>query len=64
MPRSIVAEQSSWCPKVGAVAHVASGADLKAAEALSCTAGFVVMDALDWQIIPAENLVAAFQVFQ
>lgn len=25
--------------------------------------GFFVMDCSDWQIIPAENLVAAFQVF-
>jgi len=40
-----------------------NGADLAAACAAAATCdGTVVLDASDWQIIPAENLVAAYQV--
>ena len=35
---------------------------MHAAEKQCHSSGYVVFDASDWQIIPAENLVAAFQV--
>ncbi len=46
------------------VGRVASRADVEAVAKLAADAGIpaVVMDAADWQSIPAENLVAAFQV--
>ena len=46
------------------VRHVSSRADVEAAAALAGDASLsaVIMDAADWQSIPAENLVAAFQV--
>jgi 3-dehydroquinate synthase class II len=41
---------------------VASGADIRAAEPLAGDEGYVIVDAsTGWKIIPAENLVAAFQ---
>ena len=36
--------------------------DMRSAEDLRNAISYVVMDASDWRIIPAENLVAAFQV--
>lgn len=50
--------------QVGTLFSMGSAADVAAAEALALTlrAGQVaVMDAADWKVIPAENLVAAFQ---
>lgn len=48
--------------QVGRVRLLASPDDLRAAEREAAAAeGVVVMDASDWQIIPAENLVAAYQ---
>lgn len=47
---------------VGSICMVARGEDVKAAEAECERSDYVIMDALDWKIIPAENLVAAFQV--
>lgn len=48
--------------QVGRVRTLASPEDLRAAEREAGAAdGVVVMDASDWQIIPAENLVAAYQ---
>jgi 3-dehydroquinate synthase class II len=46
------------------VRHVSSRADVEAVAALAGDAATsaVIMDAVDWQSIPAENLVAAFQV--
>ncbi|KAL4423284.1 hypothetical protein ABPG77_004553 [Micractinium sp. CCAP 211/92] len=47
---------------VGRVRLLSCPEDLRAAEKEAATdEGFVVMDAEDWQIIPAENLVAAYQ---
>ncbi|KIZ04553.1 hypothetical protein MNEG_3403 [Monoraphidium neglectum] len=49
--------------QVGVLVRVAAKEDLAAAEKLSNSGGFVVMDcaAEAWKVIPAENLVAAFQ---
>lgn len=48
--------------QVGTVQHVSSGGDLEAAcAAAAASTGTVLLDATDWRIIPAENLVAAFQ---
>ncbi|PRW34003.1 3-dehydroquinate synthase-like protein isoform X1 isoform A [Chlorella sorokiniana] len=48
--------------QVGRVRLLASPEDLRAAEREAAVVqGVVVMDASDWQIIPAENLVAAYQ---
>lgn len=47
--------------RVGAVHRLTSAADLSSAERAAATPGYMVADATDWQIIPAENLVAAFQ---
>lgn len=47
---------------VGRVRVLSCPEDLRAAEGEAAAAeGYVVMDAEDWQIIPAENLVAAYQ---
>ena len=55
-------QQATAC-QVGIVQRVNNGADLAAACAAAATCdGTVVLDASDWQIIPAENLVAAYQV--
>ncbi|KAI8470154.1 MAG: 3-dehydroquinate synthase [Monoraphidium minutum] len=49
--------------QVGRLVRVVSREDLDAAEALAGSIGYVVMDcdAAGWKVIPAENLVAAFQ---
>jgi 3-dehydroquinate synthase class II len=46
------------------VRRVSSRADVEAVAALAQHSSLpaVIMDATDWQSIPAENLVAAFQV--
>lgn len=49
--------------QVGRIRRVASGLDMQAAAKDCNEPGFLVMDCSDWQIIPAENLVAAFQVW-
>ena len=48
---------------VGCIQRLANAADLIVAQeiATTTTSGIVVIDAADWQIIPAENLVAVFQ---
>ncbi|KAL4436765.1 hypothetical protein ABPG75_003904 [Micractinium tetrahymenae] len=47
---------------VGRVRLLGCAEDLRAAEKEAAAAeGYVVMDASDWQVIPAENLVAAYQ---
>lgn len=46
---------------LGRLCRLASAADLSAAEAAGAEPGYTVTDSTDWQIIPAENLVAAFQ---
>ncbi|CAD7694954.1 unnamed protein product [Ostreobium quekettii] len=47
---------------VGALAKVESGEDLSLLqEKAAAHSGVVIMDATDWQVIPAENLVASFQ---
>ena len=48
--------------QVGQVVDVRTAGDIRAAESLRSAFSYVVMDASDWRIIPAENLVAAFQV--
>jgi 3-dehydroquinate synthase class II len=48
--------------QVGRLVRVANRADVEAAASLAGAPGVVVMDATDWQSIPAENLVAAFAV--
>lgn len=48
--------------QVGTVVRVAGRQDVEAAAKLAAAPGVVVMDATDWQSIPAENLVAAFAV--
>jgi hypothetical protein len=40
---------------------ISSGEELKALQAESIAEGITVLDMADWRIIPAENLVAAFQ---
>ncbi|KAK9826503.1 hypothetical protein WJX81_007331 [Elliptochloris bilobata] len=48
--------------QVGTVVNVGSGGDLAAACAGAvASTGMTLLDARDWRIIPAENLVAAFQ---
>ncbi|KAA6426747.1 MAG: 3-dehydroquinate synthase-like [Trebouxia sp. A1-2] len=47
--------------QVGRIKRVSSAADMQAAAKDCDQRGFFVMDCSDWQIIPAENLVAAFQ---
>ncbi len=41
--------------------RIRSAEDLREAESLADYEGVVLMDAADWKIIPAENLVAALQ---
>ncbi len=60
---SLASKQQATACQVGTVQRVNNGADLAAACAAAVTCdGTVVLDASDWQIIPAENLVAAYQV--
>ncbi|KAG0611650.1 hypothetical protein M758_7G155300 [Ceratodon purpureus] len=47
--------------QVAVLGQVSSGEQLESLPALMGKADVVVMNALDWQIIPAENMVAAFQ---
>ncbi len=47
---------------VGRMRRVSSAREMQAAAKDCDQPGFLVMDCSDWQIIPAENLVAAFQV--
>jgi 3-dehydroquinate synthase class II len=63
--RCAMSSASATLQKLAAVVrHVSSRADVDAAAALAgdATLSAVIMDAVDWQSIPAENLVAAFQV--
>lgn len=57
-------QQSKQCPcqQVGRIRHVSSAEEMHAAAKDCNQPGYLVMDCSDWQIIPAENLVAAFQV--
>ena len=48
--------------QVGQLRSIASGQELQAMQAEEPAPGFTVLDMSDWQIIPAENLIAAFQV--
>lgn len=48
--------------QVGRIKHVSSADDMRSAAQDCNQPGYMVMDCTDWQIIPAENLVAAFQV--
>ena len=48
--------------QIGRLVRVSNRADVEVAAGLATTPGMVVMDATDWQSIPAENLVAAFTV--
>lgn len=48
--------------QIGRVRHVSSASDMQAAAKDCDQPGFLVVDCSDWQIIPAENLVAVFQV--
>ncbi|BDA42244.1 3-dehydroquinate synthase [Coccomyxa sp. Obi] len=47
--------------KIGQYRSISSGEELKALQAESITGGITILDMADWRIIPAENLVAAFQ---
>lgn len=47
--------------KVAVLGQVSSGEQLESLPSLIGKSEIVVMNALDWQIIPAENMVAAFQ---
>lgn len=47
--------------QIGRVRHVSSASDMQAAAKDCDQPGFLVVDCSDWQIIPAENLVAVFQ---
>eukprot|EP00877_Chromochloris_zofingiensis_P009271 jgi/Chrzof1/4598/Cz14g19200.t1 len=47
--------------QVGCIQVVSSRAELQAVEKLANEEGYIIMDAIDWQVIPAENLVATFQ---
>ena len=48
--------------QVGRIQHVSSAEEMRSAAQDCNQSGYMVMDCSDWQIIPAENLVAAFQV--
>ncbi len=50
--------------QIGRLVSIRSGDDLRALEVSAQPNGFIVLDMQGWRIIPAENLVAAFQVFQ
>ncbi|KAK9816998.1 hypothetical protein WJX72_008045 [[Myrmecia] bisecta] len=47
--------------QVGVLRKVSSGEDLKAVEKDAQRSDTVILDATDWRVIPAENLVASFQ---
>ena len=46
---------------MGVLERIASGADLRAVESRLASQPIIIVDATDWRIIPAENLVAACQ---
>lgn len=46
---------------LGRLLKIRGKEDLQLAERHASASGWVVMDATDWRVIPAENLVAAFQ---
>ena len=46
------------------ILEISSPADLKAAQLRKDYQGLVILAASDWRMIPAENLVAAFQARQ
>lgn len=48
--------------KVGELKHIASGEQLKHLQSQAASCDNLVLDMSDWRIIPAENMVAAFQV--
>lgn len=48
--------------QVGQLRSITCGEELKALQAEHLPGGLTVVDMADWQIIPAENLIAAFQV--
>ena len=48
--------------QIGSRQHVTSAEDMQKAAAYCEQPGFFVLDCSDWQIIPAENMVATFQV--
>ena len=48
--------------KVGELKHIESGEQLKQLQSQAVSCDNLVLDMLDWRIIPAENMVAAFQV--
>ena len=50
------------CLQVGQIVEVQTAADIHSAGSLKNAAGHIIMEAPDWRIIPAENLVAEFQV--
>ncbi|KAJ7570315.1 hypothetical protein O6H91_01G114700 [Diphasiastrum complanatum] len=47
--------------QIGILRHVSSGNELQDLKSLDGQTEVVVMNALDWQVIPAEGMVAAFQ---
>ncbi|CAL8468068.1 g7607 [Coccomyxa elongata] len=47
--------------KIGQYRSISCGEELKALQAQSIPCGITILDMADWRIIPAENLVAAFQ---
>lgn len=49
--------------KVGELKHIASGEQLKQLQSQAVSCDNLVLDMSDWRIIPAENMVAAFQVY-
>jgi 3-dehydroquinate synthase class II len=49
--------------QVGQLRSITSGQELQAMQQEDPAAGCTVLDMSDWQIIPAENLIAAFQVW-
>ena len=48
--------------QVGQLRCISSGEELRALQGKQLPSGLTVLDMSDWQIIPAENLIAAFQV--
>ena len=51
------------CVQVGQLRSITSGQELQAMQQGDPAAGCTVLDMSDWQIIPAENLIAAYQVW-